>query len=161
MVAVMGYCLRAGSVSDRPLLVSFMQRTYQEIESEASEHLGQTVERHFSADTPLWWVLPTLDITEAPSQNKPVGCLWLGNAVDQLSGDRHACVLLLYVDPRHRRRGLGTALMQQAIAWAKSRGDRQIGLQVFCHNQAARQLYEKLGFAAQALWMTKPISDSL
>ncbi len=60
-----------------------------------------------------------------------VACVWVGNAVDQAQGDRHAHIFLLYVVPEHRRRGIGTALMRYVEAWARVRGDRQIGLQVF------------------------------
>lgn len=161
MFSLPGYELRLGSRRDRPLLAQFMRRTYQELGNvQTAAHLDATIEQHFSAETPLWWLYPTLPETNSLAQVQPVGCLWLGNAVDPLSGDRHAYVLLLYIDPNYRRQGLGTALMQQAIAWSQSRGDRQIGLQVFCQNQAAVRLYEKLGFSPQALWMTKVVSDS-
>jgi len=86
-----------------------------------------------------------------------VACLWLGNAVDQVYGDRHAHIFLLYVVPEHRRRGVGTALMCHAEGWAKARGDRQIGLQVFEVNQSAMNLYRNLGYQTQSLWMLKPL----
>ncbi|MGP1372631.1 MAG: GNAT family N-acetyltransferase [Almyronema sp.] len=160
MFAVPGYELYTGSGRDRALLVQFLQRSYQELENaQAFAHLSQTVEQHFSADTPLWWVKLTSPSPPA-SEQSPVGCLWLGNAIEQISGDRHAYILLLYVDPQHRRRGLGTALMQQAIAWATDRGDRQIDLQVFCQNQAGLKLYEKLGFSPQSIWMSKQLSGN-
>lgn len=79
--------------------------------------------------------------------------------MDQIQGDRHAHIFLLYVSPAHRHRGIGSALMQQAEAWATARGDRQIGLQVFHHNQPALQLYEKLGYQPQSYWMVKPLKQ--
>jgi ribosomal protein S18 acetylase RimI-like enzyme len=130
------------------LLLKFMRRTYQELyPTQPLHHLAQTVEQHLSPDTPLWWV--------NPAQQSPIACLWLGNAVDQVTGDRHAYIFLLYVDPRHRRQGIGTTLIHQAETWATERGDRQIGLQVFAHNQPALHLYEKLGYKTQAIWMAK------
>lgn len=87
----------------------------------------------------------------------PIACLWLGNAVDQVWGDRHAYIFLLYVSPEHRRRGIGSALMHHAENWAKARGDRQIGLQVFYCNQPALRLYEHLGYQPQSIWMVKPL----
>jgi GNAT superfamily N-acetyltransferase len=83
----------------------------------------------------------------------------LGNAVDQVTGDRHAHIFLLYVDAVHRRRGIGAALVRYAEAWARARGDRQLGLQVFQVNQPARNLYAKLGFQPQSLWMLKPLAE--
>jgi ribosomal protein S18 acetylase RimI-like enzyme len=86
-----------------------------------------------------------------------VACLWLGNTVDQVKGDRHAHIFLLYVIPEHRRKGIGSALMRHAEDWARARGDRQIGLQVFQSNQAARSLYHQLGYQTQSFWMLKSL----
>jgi ribosomal protein S18 acetylase RimI-like enzyme len=82
----------------------------------------------------------------------------VGNAIDQVSGDRHAHIFLLYVVPEHRRRGIGKALMQYVEKWAIARGDRQIGLQVFQSNQPALNLYNQLGYQTQSLWMLKEIA---
>jgi ribosomal protein S18 acetylase RimI-like enzyme len=84
-----------------------------------------------------------------------VAGLWLGNAVDQVTGERYAHIFMLYVQPAHRRRGLASALLQTAQQWARERGDQQIGLQVFPHNQAALNLYQKNGFQVHALMMLK------
>ena len=160
-----GYCLRSGSGLDRALLVKFMQWTYREFyPDQGFSHLAQTVEQYFSQDTPLWWVeANTNDCTQPgypvsfPSRRQPVACLWLGNAVDQVKGDRHAHIFLLYVVPAQRRQGIGGALVRHAEAWAKARGDRQIGLQVFRANQPALNLYQKLGYQPVSVWMVKPL----
>lgn len=147
-----GYELRRGAAIDRALLVQFMQRTYEELfPGQPIAHLAQTVDSYLSADTPLWWVA-------APDRTTAAG-LWLGNAIDQVTGDRHAHIFLLYVIPSHRRRGIGRALMEYAENWARQRGDRQIGLQVFQINQPALHLYTKLGYEVQSLWMVKPLEE--
>ncbi|PLZ99964.1 GNAT family N-acetyltransferase [Fischerella thermalis CCMEE 5268] len=159
-----GYCIRHGSSLDRALLVKFMQLTYQEMfPNQDFSHLAQTVEQYFSSQTPLWWVEEyggmgrtgdgEKDFTPPP--HHPIACLWMGNAIDQVTGDRHAHIFLLYVVPKHRRRGIATALMQYAEDWAKNRGDRQMGLQVFQSNQAALNLYSGLGYQTQSLWLKK------
>ncbi len=161
-----GYRLRVGSGLERALLVQFMQRTYQEIELvDSYGHLAQTVEQYFSRETPLWWVdcLTTLGLahpsaTSAARSHHAVACLWMGTAIDQVYGDQHAHIFLLYVLPEHRRQGIGRALMHQAEVWARARGDRQIGLQVFESNQAALNLYQGLGFQTKSLWMVKPLT---
>ncbi|MBE9228753.1 GNAT family N-acetyltransferase [Phormidium sp. LEGE 05292] len=148
------YYFISGSSLERASLVKFMQKTYQELFPEQNfSHLAITVEKYFSAETPLWWVEEKL---ENAAGNK-VGCLWLGNGIDQVKGDRHAHIFLLYVAPEHRRQGLGKSLMQLGEDWAKNRGDRQISLQVFQSNQPAVNLYSQLGFQTQSLWMVKYI----
>jgi ribosomal protein S18 acetylase RimI-like enzyme len=167
-----GYYIRRGSTLERSLLVKFMQRTYQDIYLEQDfAHLARTVEQYFSKDTPLWWVdflgedvgeqENTEDkATSAPlSPPSPVACLWVGNAIDQVTGTRHPHIFLLYVLPEHRRRGVGTALMRYVENWAIQKGDRQIGLQVFKSNQAALNLYNQLGYQTQSLWMLKQLDS--
>ncbi|HEY9648877.1 MAG TPA: GNAT family N-acetyltransferase [Chroococcidiopsis sp.] len=161
-----GYRVRLGSTLDRALLVKFMQRTYQELcPGEAIAHLASTVDQYLSRDTPIWWVEPIAaesipsQFPEGPSDAKTAGVLWAGSAIDQTSGDRHAHILLLYVAPSHRRRGLGSALMAVAEDWARARGDRAIGLQVFQSNQPALRLYETLGYAPQSIWMSKRLEE--
>jgi GNAT superfamily N-acetyltransferase len=137
-----------GSGLDRARLVQYMQRTYQELyPAQSFGHLAQTVDDYLSSDTPLWWA-ETLS-------NQSVGCLWVGNAIDQATGDRHPHIFLLYVLPEHRRHGIGSALMRYVETWARERGDCQIGLQVFQTNEPALTLYEKLGYKVQSLWMVK------
>lgn len=150
--AIAGYDLHRGSPADRARLVKYMGRTLSELGAvDDLSQVATAVEAHLAPETPLWWVF-----SDAHPQS-PVACLWLGNAHDQRWGDRHAYILLLYVDPHHRRRGIATALLAVAENWAKTRGDRRIGLQVFTDNQAARQLYERQGYATHILWMTKPL----
>lgn len=157
------YRLRRGNGLDRALLVKFMQRTYRELyPAESFAHLAQTVERYFSGETPLWWVEqePAAADSNSPSSSPmPIGCVWIGTAIDQVTGQRHPHVFLLYVSPDHRRQGIGSALMQQVETWAKERGNHQIGLQVFQQNLPARHLYEKLGYHPQALWLVKSIDS--
>lgn len=45
-----------------------------------------------------------------------------------------------------RGRGVGTALVEAAIEWAKARGLHKLTLSVFPHNEAAIGLYRKFGF---------------
>ena len=81
----------------------------------------------------------------------------MGNAIDQVSGDRHPHIFLLYVIPEYRQQGIGTALMQYLEDWATKRGDHQIGLQVFLSNTPALNLYHQLGYQEQSLWMVKSL----
>ncbi|MEH2361702.1 GNAT family N-acetyltransferase [Nostoc sp.] len=156
--------------------------------NENFSHLEQTVKQYFSSDTPLWWVdflgegdegsrgadeqggnnqcpmphaqcpMPNTSTSLSTSAPCPIACLWVGNAIDQVHGNRHAHIFILYVLPEHRRRGIGRALMRYVENWAIQRGDRQIGLQVFQSNKPALNLYNQLGYQTQSLWMVKFLS---
>ncbi|WP_442938893.1 GNAT family N-acetyltransferase [Nostoc sp.] len=103
-------------------------------------------------------LLETLRERSVQVPNSPIACLWVGNAIDQVQGNRHAHIFILYVVPEHRRRGIGRALMRYIENWAIERGDRQIGLQVFQSNKPALNLYNQLGYQTQSIWMVKFLS---
>jgi ribosomal protein S18 acetylase RimI-like enzyme len=48
-----------------------------------------------------------------------------------------------------RGRGVGSALMEAAIAWARERGLHKLSLGVFPHNDAGIALYRKFGFVEE------------
>ncbi|MBW4664814.1 MAG: GNAT family N-acetyltransferase [Chroococcus sp. CMT-3BRIN-NPC107] len=126
-----------------------MQKTYQELSPKQDfSHLALTVEQYLSRETPLWWV---------ECDRAVVGCLWAGNAIDQITGDRIAHIFLLYVTPEHRCKGIAKALMNQVETWAIAKRFPAIGLQVFQTNDFALNLYNHLGYQTQSLSMVKPL----
>jgi len=56
-------------------------------------------------------------------------------------------VLNIGVDPQHRRRGVGTALMQRLMDYFKKRGVNKVRLEARESNIGARQFYSFLGFS--------------
>jgi RimJ/RimL family protein N-acetyltransferase len=58
----------------------------------------------------------------------------------------HVADLGLMVVASHRRRGIGRALLQQAVDWAAQSRVRKLELHVFPHNAPAIALYESFGF---------------
>jgi ribosomal protein S18 acetylase RimI-like enzyme len=63
------------------------------------------------------------------------------------SGQGQTGIFCMTTRQAHRRRGIGLALVQSLCAWAAERGDQQVFLQVMRENQAAKELYRKVGFA--------------
>jgi ribosomal protein S18 acetylase RimI-like enzyme len=65
----------------------------------------------------------------------------------------------VYVLPRYRRRGVGTALLRAALEWGQQHGCRQAQLSVLPHNPA-RRLYQALGFNLRGLEMRKELTSA-
>lgn len=52
----------------------------------------------------------------------------------------------MLVAPEMRGVGVGSSLLEAGIEWARGHGGHKMTLQVWPHNQAARNLYTKYGF---------------
>jgi RimJ/RimL family protein N-acetyltransferase len=55
----------------------------------------------------------------------------------------------LMVAASHRRQGVGTMLLEQAVAWARDSRVRKLELHVFPWNGPALALYESFGFVRE------------
>jgi ribosomal protein S18 acetylase RimI-like enzyme len=62
---------------------------------------------------------------------------------------RHVATLGVAVAEHARGRGIGTALMTEALRWARSIGVDKIVLSVYPHNTGAIALYRKFGFVEE------------
>ena len=70
----------------------------------------------------------------------------LSLARDPHPASRHVADLGLMVAAAYRRRGIGRALLDRAVAWARESGIRKLELHVFPWNEPAIALYESFGF---------------
>jgi putative acetyltransferase len=75
----------------------------------------------------------------------------LSIARDPHQSSRHVADLGLMVAAGYRRRGIGTALLDQAVAWARDAGVRKLELHVFPWNEPAIRLYDRFGFEREGL----------
>lgn len=73
----------------------------------------------------------------------------LSLARDQHPASGHVADLGLMVDGRHRRQGIGRALMEAAAEWARESGVSKLELHVFPWNEPAIALYESLGYVKE------------
>lgn len=75
----------------------------------------------------------------------------LSLARDTHPASAHVADLGLMVAKGHRGRGVGTALLEQAVAWAREAGVRKLELHVFPWNEPALALYDRFGFVREGL----------
>jgi len=87
---------------------------------------------------------PNVAIFVAETPAGIVGRLTIGR--DQRPYSHHVAEVGLMVAADQRRRGIGSALMEEALSWARASGITKVELEVFPHNEPAIALYRKLGF---------------
>lgn len=93
----------------------------------------RTIERH-----------PDAAVLVAEDGGEIVGRLSLSR--DPHPASRHVADLGLMVAESNRRQGVGTALLDEAVAWARSAGVSKLELHVFPWNEPALGLYGSFGF---------------
>jgi ribosomal protein S18 acetylase RimI-like enzyme len=90
--------------------------------------------------------------------SRPVGYVIFTYGFDIEFGGRLATITDLYLEPGHRRQGLGGQVLHQVEAFCRSLGLRGLELQVEQDNTEARALYKKFGFhPAERIPMSKRI----
>jgi RimJ/RimL family protein N-acetyltransferase len=75
----------------------------------------------------------------------------LSLARDPHPASAHVADLGLMVAASHRRRGIGRALLDAAVEWARGAGVRKLELHVFPYNEPALALYEGFGFRREGV----------
>jgi ribosomal protein S18 acetylase RimI-like enzyme len=91
------------------------------------------------------------DVLVAVVDDDIAGYVRLGRATPVAASDHVVMIAGFAVDPAHRRRGLGRALLDAAAAEARARGARRLTLRVLAHNEPARRLYERAGFVVEGV----------
>lgn len=104
---------------------------------------------------------PDSTILVAEADNEIAGFLTLQiHRVDQtprMRGRRFVMIENMAVDPLHRRRGIGRALLRAAEDWTAQRGIAVLQLFVWEFNDAAARFYESEGFVTELRGMARRI----
>ena len=91
------------------------------------------------------------------SDRTEVGYLWISPR-DSGAG-RALWIYDIVVHEEYRRRGYAEHILHLAEDRARELGASRIELHVFGHNEAARALYEKMGYTPTDITMAKPVDD--
>ena len=83
-------------------------------------------------------------LAEAESDGAMLGLLW---AKCDAADAGIVNLFQMWVAPEARGRGVAVALLDEAVAWARTIGARLVQLGVVTNNQAALQLYRRHGFS--------------
>ena len=72
----------------------------------------------------------------------------LGGVVRDAGPENSAQLVSMWIDPPHRRSGVGRAMVEAIVEWCRANGVRRLRLWVSEPNTPAIALYEGCGFAA-------------
>jgi GNAT superfamily N-acetyltransferase len=89
------------------------------------------------------------------NQERRIGELWV--AARHAGVGKVAFILDIYIEPGERRQGYAKQSLVALESWARQAGCEEVRLHVFGRNDAARRLYEQLGYGIASLTMAKPL----
>lgn len=106
-----------------------------------------------------WFNSPQADeaMYIAELDGRLAGCAYLVMLVDYFNGRPHAHLSVLAVSADAEGKGVGTALIDQSIAWAKERRSDRLTLSALVTNSRARALYERKGFGGEYIRYVLPL----
>ena len=84
-----------------------------------------------------------------------VGFAYLERLQDYFTREPHGHLGMLAVTEEAAGKGIGSALIRAAESWAREQGYRRLTLTVFGANDAARAVYEHLGYVPETLRYVK------
>jgi ribosomal protein S18 acetylase RimI-like enzyme len=119
------------------------------------ERAHDKAERDFSSVLPQGLATPGHWIFVAEVDGRRVGRLWFAERV--MDGLAQAFLYDIWIDEAERGRGYGRAAMLAFEHEAARRGLNHVALNVFGGNERARKLYRSMGYAEQAVQMTKTL----
>ena len=88
------------------------------------------------------------------------GYLFATTKVDYFTGRPHAHIEILAVTRDGEGHGVARVLLRGAEAWADTRGYDLVTLNVFSQNQAARAVYDRLGYQPELILYRKGLGTA-
>jgi GNAT superfamily N-acetyltransferase len=87
----------------------------------------------------------------------PAGYAYLVTLIDFFTERPHAHLSVLAVRAEAEGKGVGSALLDRSVAWAKERGSDRLTLSALVTNARARALYEHKGFSGEYVRYVLPL----
>jgi GNAT superfamily N-acetyltransferase len=93
----------------------------------------------------------------AELDGRPAGVAYLVTLIDYFTERPHAHLSVLAVDKTAEGKGVGSALLERSVQWAKERGSDRLTLSALVTNSRARGLYERRGFIGEYVRYNLPL----
>jgi GNAT superfamily N-acetyltransferase len=154
--------IRKATKADLPALGrlgALLLRTHSEFDAQRFMAPGG------NADAGYAWFLGTqlreddVVVLVADQEGEVVGYVYAGLEPQSWKELREACGFIhdVVVDERGRRTGVATALIEAAADWLRAHGAPRMVLWTAQRNEAAQQLFERLGFRRTMIEMTREL----
>ena len=87
----------------------------------------------------------------------PAGVAYLVTLIDYFHQRPHSHLSVLAVTAEAEGKGVGSALLDRSVAWAKERNSDRLTLSALVTNARARALYERKGFGGEYIRYVLPL----
>jgi ribosomal-protein-alanine N-acetyltransferase len=124
-----------------------------------------------SSEAPQWSEAIWRDLQQSGAMTAPARGVFVAESRGQVAGfvvarsvDGLAELESIVVDQAERRRGIGRALCERVIAWAREQAALMVELEVRAGNDRARSFYRSLGFEEQGTrrnYYRAPVEDAV
>jgi GNAT superfamily N-acetyltransferase len=150
--------IRHATPADRPFVVALADRLVDGFEAPAHRTKPELIEgdRRALAE---WFDSPKADegIYIAELDGTAAGCAYLVTLVDYFNQRPHAHLSVLAVAKEAEGKGVGSALLDHCVTWAREHNSDRLTLSALVTNSRARALYERKGFGGEYIRYVLPL----
>ena len=150
--------IRPATPSDRDFVLNLASRLVDGFDAPSHRTKAELIEGDRRA-LEQWFDAPKADeaMYIAELDGRPAGVAYLVTLVDYFNERPHAHLSVLAVEKTAEGKGVGTALLDQCVEWARGRGSDRLTLSALVTNSRARGLYERKGFGGEYIRYVLPL----
>jgi ribosomal protein S18 acetylase RimI-like enzyme len=150
--------IRNAQPGDRDFVTALASRLVDGFDAPAHRSKAELIKGDRRA-LDAWFEQPKADeaMFIAELDGKPAGCAYLVTHVDYFNERPHAHLSVLAVDKAAEGKGVGSALLDKSVEWARQRGSDRLTLSALVTNARARGLYERRGFGGEYIRYVLPL----
>lgn len=142
--------IRPATEADREFVLNLASRLVDGFDAPSHRTKPELIEGDRRA-LEAWFDDPKPDeaMFVADVDGQPAGVAYLVTLVDYFNERPHAHLSVLAVAKAAEGKGVGSALLDKSIEWAKERQSDRLTLSALVTNSRARALYERRGFGGE------------
>lgn len=153
----MDVSIRTATPADRAFVLELAHRLVDGFDAPSHRSKPELIEGDRRA-LEAWFDHPSKDdeaLFIADLNGAPAGCAYLVTLVDYFNERPHAHLSVLAVAKEAEGNGVGSALLDTSVEWAKARNSDRLTLSALVTNARARGLYERRGFGGEYIRYVK------